>query len=90
MALTEQHPTSLGSREHGEARRITEHDREAVRGAIELVASGAAVRVALVGLGSPDVAAREMQSAGRAAGVPLRLDRSGEDRGTLIVGPRET
>ena len=60
-----------------------------VRGAIRLVASRLAIRVVLCGLQAPESAAAEVELDARIAGVPLRLERSGNVVIELIVGPLE-
>lgn len=65
-------------------------DLRAARGAIALVAAGAASRVVLVGLESPAATAAELGPESRAAGIPLRLDLDAHGRRALITGPRPT
>jgi hypothetical protein len=64
-----------------------EHDLVEIEGAIELVRSGTATRVGLVGLIAPERVAGVALARAQAAGVELSIDRT-NSRAAITIGPR--
>ena len=71
-------------------RQATRLDRDLLEGhaAIELVASGGAVRVHLQGFRYTDRIAPALAAAAQLAGVAFRLDRSESGMSGIVIGPR--
>jgi len=65
-----------------------EMDLREVDVAIQMIARGAAVRVRLVGLNLPDLAAPEALARAQAAGVGFRIDHAGATT-RLTFGPSD-
>lgn len=61
--------------------------RREVFAAIDMVAGGAAPRVAIANLAGADDVAAEALVAAQAAGVAFRLVREGRGRAMIVVGP---
>jgi hypothetical protein len=65
-----------------------EHDLTEIAAAIDLVAGGLATRVQLVGLIRPEAAAPSGLARAQLRGVAFHLDRRGDARFAVTVGPR--